>query len=405
MIRTVYRVKKPVLGDLIFHFPAAPVSSVSSSVFTDNSSFTPCRRGVIMFSEWRTLLHIVALFPCLVLAVAGTGCDAIKSATQQPDQAAPVPAVVSPDPATPAPTVPSVPPPVVKTPQQTIEEFFALPTVEIRDEHLQQLAALTEGLDTITSLDLTRSGVSDEGLKTLAAFPKLAELILTDTRITNTGLATVATVQSLRTLTLANMRGIDDNGIKSLSPLKALESLTISACSVTDVMLPTLAEFEALQVLNLTGDPDIYGKDFKLLTAKGAFRNLRELHVSGSKFGYYGLEQINKLDQLEVLRASGCEAAGPAISGLGGCAGLRILDLSQNKLQDDHVKGVNKLKKLEELRLSQMNLTDECLNSIKTMKQLKHLDLSQTRVTVDAIKLLKQKFLKDTEILAAGEKF
>ena len=341
----------------------------------------------------------------VILVVAGSGCDAMKSVTDQNAAPAPVPTAPVVESSAPVQPAPVAPVPVVKTPQQIIAEFLGLPSAEKRDDGLKQLAELKEGLDAVTDLDLTRSGVSDDGMKALVAFPKLEKLNLSDTRVSNAGLASVAEVKSLRTIILANQRGIDDNGILALAPLKDMESLTINGCSVTDVVLPTLAEFEGLQVLNLSGNTEIYGKDFKTLTAKGAFRNLRELHVRGSKFGYYGLEQMNKMPKLEVLLAGSCELAGPAINGLAGCEHLRVLDLSQNRLQDDNMKGVSRLKNLEELRLNDLPLTDECLNSIKTMKNLKVLNLNGTRVTEPKIQLLKEKFLKDTEILAIGQKF
>ncbi len=357
-----------------------------------------------MVSEFRDLAKVVTSVLCLTLLVVGSGCDAIKSAAQKKEEASPVPvAPVAEAPATPAPG-PAPPAPVAKTPQQIIDEFMAMPSVEKRNEHLQQLAELKEGLDAITSLDLTRSGVSDEGLKTLTAFPKLTELILSDSRVGNAGMVSVAEVQTLRTLTLANLRGLDDIGIQNLSPLKDLVSLTVSACAVSDGVLPTLAGFEGLQVLNLSGNSELYGRDFKVLLAKKAFRNLRELNVNGSKFGWYGLEEIGKLGQLEVLRASGCEAVGKALN-LAGCDDLKVLEISRNQMQDDNIKGINRLKKLEELRLAGMPLTDECLKSIRTMKHLKVLDLDSTNVTLEAIKALKEKSLPDTEILAGGQKF
>lgn len=344
---------------------------------------------------------------CLLWAafiVTLSGCDAIRSMTEKPADPAPAPQVApSAPPVAPAPA--PVPVPVARTPEQVISEFLALSSPEKNDDNLKQVSELKEGLDAITVLDLSRSAVTDVGMKYLAALPKLGELDLTETRVTSGGLASVAEVKSLKSLTLARMRGVDDLGIQNLLPLKDLQSVTVSGCAVTDGILPMLAEFEGLQFLDLSGNPDVYGKDFKTLTAKGAFRNLRELNVIGSKFGFYGMEKMNDLPQLEVLRAARCELVGVALNGMNGCDELRVLDLSGNNMQDANMKGVNRLKKLEELRLGQLNLTDDFLNTAKTMKELKILDLRETRVTLPAIKLLKEKFLKDTEILAFDQKF
>ncbi len=356
-----------------------------------------------MVFEWRSWVKVVASASCLMLVVCSSGCDALNSVNQEKVTEQTVPAPVPPAPIAPPPVTP---PPIVKTPQEIMEGILALPNAEKRDEHLQQLSELKEGLNAITTLDLSRSGVSDEGLKHLTAFPQLTELNLAETRVSNTGLVSVAEVKTLRSLTLGNLRGVDDLGVKHLSSLKELKSLTITACPVTDQVFTTLAELDGLQVLNLSICPDIYGKGFQLLTTKGHFKNLRELQVSGSKFGNYGMDQLNKLPQLEILRASRCEMAGATIMGLTGCDRLKVLDLSGNSFFDDNMKIVSRLKNLEELRLAQINgLTDESLNSLKIMKSLKILDLEGTRITEPAAKLLKEKFLRDTEIQAAGQKF
>ncbi len=355
-----------------------------------------------MILAWRSWVRVVVSVSYLMLVVCSSGCDALNSVNKEKKEEA-VPAPVPPPPIAPPPVTPA---PVVRTPQEIREGILAMPNSEKRDEHLQQLSELKEGLDTITTLDLSRSGVSDEGVKHLIAFPQLTELNLAETRVSNAGLVSVAEVKTLRSLTLGNLRGVDDTGVKHLSSLKELQALAITACPVTDLVFATLAELDGIETLNLSNCPDIYGKGFQLLTTKGHFKNLRELQVSGSKFGNYGMDQLNKLPQLEILRASRCEMAGATIMGLNGCDRLKVLDLSGNSFFDDNMKIVSRLKNLEELRLAQMNgLTDECLNSLKIMKSLKVLDLEGTRVTESAVKLLQEKFLKDTEILAVGQKF
>ena len=416
-IRQVCKVRlalqRAVPKKLVFHFSASSVSSGDPPAFVGNSSFS-LMGGVIVISELcssakvGSVAKVVASVVWLMLIVASSGCDAINSVNTD-NAAESVPAPVAAAAVTPPPSpaeVPMPPAPIMRTPKEIIDEILAMPSIEWRDEHLTQLAGLTEGLDAVTKLDLTRSGVSDEGMKTLTAFPQLAELNLAETRVTSTGLASVAQATSLKSLTLVNLRQVDDNGIKHLASLKGLESLTIAACPVSDAIFATLAEMEELQKLDLSSTPNIYGKGAILPTNKRGFRNLRELRVSGTKFGYFGFEQLSKLPQLEVLMADRCEAAGPVIMGLTGCEELKVLDLSGNSLLDDNLKVLSRLKNLEELRLSQINaLTGTCLHSIKTLKQLKLLDLEGTRVTQPEIEILKKMFLKDTKILAVGQTF
>jgi Leucine-rich repeat (LRR) protein len=218
-------------------------------------------------------------------------------------------------------------------------------------------------------------------------------------------MASIAEVKTLRSLTLAKTRNVDNEGIKSLTALKDLESLTVTSLAISDDVISSLAELQGLQVLDISGNPDLYGRGFKELAAKGAFKHLRELQCGGTKFGTYGLEKMELLPKLEVLRAGGCEAVGVAVNGLTACDQLKVLDLSRNTMTDGNIKGINRLKNLEELSLADMPLTDEIFDSIKSMKKLKVLNVQGTRVSEPAVKLLKEKFLKDTEIHALQQKY
>ncbi|RLS55896.1 MAG: leucine-rich repeat domain-containing protein [Planctomycetota bacterium] len=339
---------------------------------------------------------------CLYLLALSSGCDAIKSVSDTPTEVA----TATPEPAAPMPTpaVPPMPEPMVpKTAQQVIAEFQSLKPIERQDHHLKALTELSEGLEAIQSLDLSRSGISNEGLSYLPKLSALKELDLTETRVSNGGMVSVAQVTTLRTLVLRKIEQVDNTGIQALTSLTNLEDLTIAMLPISDGVMDSIKEMKGLRRLDVSGNSSLLGQQFSDLVGKGHFTSLRELVVSQTQFGFYGLKQMNKMKELEIFRAAQCEIVDGAVTGLGGCEALRVLDVAHNKLTDDGIKGINRMKKLEELNLSGNQVTNNALLQFKTMKQLKKLSLDSTAVTESAVTELKTKFLKETEIQVAGK--
>ena len=293
--------------------------------------------------------------------------------------------------------------PVAKTPQQVIEEFLALQSIERRDEHLKTLSELPEGLEAVTVLDLSRSGVTDTGMSYLPKFPALDEIDLSETRISNSGMTAVGQVPTLRKIVLRAVQQVDNTGIQALTKLEKLEELTLATLPISDGVMESIKEMKGLRRLNISGNRTLLGMEFSNLVSKGHFESLEELNVSQTQFGFYGLKQMNKLKNLQILVAMQCEIADGLVTGLGGCESLRILNVGQNKLTDEGIKGINRMKKLEELNLSGNLITDKAVVQFKTMKQLKSLNLDATGVTAAEAGELKTKSLTDTVIIAEGK--
>jgi Leucine-rich repeat (LRR) protein len=76
-------------------------------------------------------------------------------------------------------------------------------------------------------LDLTDTHVTDAGLAHLASLPKLQQLRLDGTPITDDGLVHLGKLKSLRELSLSGIK-ISSDGAKHLQDLQSLESLDLS---------------------------------------------------------------------------------------------------------------------------------------------------------------------------------
>lgn len=144
----------------------------------------------------------------------------------------------------------------------------------LQDSHIGAIGTL----ESIESLNLAQTGVSDRAFEKLGALPHLKVLGLQGTLVTGSGLAknplpkltqlhvgttdfSDAALRSLKdspelaVLDLSNCKAITDRGVAELAALEKLESLNLSLTRVTDAVGPTLAKFAQLKRLNLYGVP------------------------------------------------------------------------------------------------------------------------------------------------------
>lgn len=108
----------------------------------------------------------------------------------------------------------------------------------VNDDDLRTLAGLEDKLE---RLNLSRTDISDEGLRRIAQMQRLEQLRLDSHRITDQGLAELAALKQLRFLHLLHAP-IGDAGLAHLHALKQLESLYLDGTKVTDDGLARLLE-------------------------------------------------------------------------------------------------------------------------------------------------------------------
>lgn len=92
------------------------------------------------------------------------------------------------------------------------------------DDHA--VADLLPIADHVTELDLSRSRISDEACKTIAAMPLLTALDLRQTAVGDQGVAALATCKELRVLNLFGTK-VGDYGLAAADALKHLEELYV----------------------------------------------------------------------------------------------------------------------------------------------------------------------------------
>ena len=116
--------------------------------------------------------------------------------------------------------------------------------------HLQPLNRLTRLI--VSNPGVDDAGVDDAGAQHLASLIALEEVFLTDCRLTDAGLASLATLPKLTRLVLATAPAITDAGMTSIGRMTRLEDLQVTgAPDLTDAGLLPLRGLSRLRVLEL----------------------------------------------------------------------------------------------------------------------------------------------------------
>ncbi|MGH7199914.1 MAG: leucine-rich repeat domain-containing protein [Planctomycetaceae bacterium] len=128
--------------------------------------------------------------------------------------------------------------------------FF--PDAEIANEDFARIVDdLNLVNEEITTLDLSRSDIGDEGVRELYRLEHLVYLDLSSTGVTDEGLASVAQIEGLQYLFLAET-AVTDAGLAHLRPLRQLIVLNLDHTAVTDAGMDELSHLEQLAQLHVS---------------------------------------------------------------------------------------------------------------------------------------------------------
>lgn len=406
------------------------------------------------------------LVPLVLIVCGATGCDempVIQGLTSEEEKPDPVP--VTPKPvrvpgynqaSSQRPTQPVTPP--KRTPEEVLADFRELEPDQIDDSHLATLAGLEEGLEVFSSLDLSGSKVTDSGLEHLVKFTGLRELHLNNVAITAAGLASVAKVETLESLSLAgaphrgtgltsfddglaqleqmhhlrelNLTGVNltDAGLAPVGTLVHLERLVLNRTSVSDGGLTHLKGLANLQVLELNGtritdqgfvnfaklrklhtllvkSTRIDGSGFQFMKSRRKGAGLKVIEASHTRFGVRGFDNIIGSKTLESLTVVNAFVNDGSLRGLKGCTNLRELRLDNNlKISDPGLQIVGTLKNLEVLSLERnRRVTDATLVMLsKKQKKLRELNLNGTSCSAAGVQQL-MKLLDGVKVMYANQ--
>ena len=165
------------------------------------------------------------------------------------------------------------------------------------DDAATALAAAT----TITDLQLSEGGLTDEGVKQLAALTKLQSLTLTQNpKVKGTTIPALVAAKDLNSLTVTGCPLGDLIGWSALKKLPKLTTLSLARAQVTDAGLKELGQLAQLTTLSLEGTP---------LTDAGLaelvrLRALKSLTVMDTKITDEAVATLSQMKQLTYLGVS-----------------------------------------------------------------------------------------------------
>ncbi len=107
-------------------------------------------------------------------------------------------------------------------------------------------------LPRLTELDLVGSEVTDSDLRAFAGLPNIEEIALDETAVTDNGLSAVASLPRLKVLSLSGC-DIADQGLAYFSGNSSLEEIDLRNTYVTDAGMEHLATIKPLQTVHLSG--------------------------------------------------------------------------------------------------------------------------------------------------------
>lgn len=255
--------------------------------------------------------------------------------------------------------------------------------------------------------------ITDVGCKILSKLP-IQHMLLQARKVTDDGLLSLASIESLRGLGLGQCK-ITDKGVMALS--ENLQTLGIAETQITDKCMSHIAKMHGLVLLNVT-DGDISDDGLCQLTQLP----LMELWIAHTKVTDRSLIALGKgkanLNSLSAVNTRISEKGLRALKhmpiwrlDLGSCENidddcikmlaadfpkLTSLTIDDTSVTPASFKTLAEMKGLTYLRLSRLRFKESDLDPIMTLPNLQNLDVTNTNVT-DKIfeKLAKMPNLKE----------
>jgi hypothetical protein len=191
----------------------------------------------------------------------------------------------------------------------------------------------------------------------------------------------ISRLTGLRTLTLDGTDA-DDRDVEFISTrMPSLQSLNLGYTKITDKGLASIAKMRSIRSLSFQKDA-ITAKGLTHLAQNPA---LAEIDFNATDINDDALRVLSKMSSLSVLNFAKTKISDKGLSHLRTLPSIRKLDLSGTLVTDAGVRDVlAKLENLEELNLSATKVTDAGVAHLAKLKHLRKLWLRELRAVSDA---------------------
>ena len=159
----------------------------------------------------------------------------------------------------------------------------------------------TDAHGAVTGVNLRGSWVTDTDLRRLAEYPQLTTLDLSLTHITDEGMAELKNLPNVTDLNLYYAEYVTDQGVAAIKNWKKLKRLNLHGTKSSDTALEHIAGITSLESVDVGAT---------LMTDVGLERlttlaNLKELTMGANELGDAGLQALRQLPTLTYLDLSG----------------------------------------------------------------------------------------------------
>jgi Leucine-rich repeat (LRR) protein len=210
---------------------------------------------------------------------------------------------------------------------------------ETNDEALNKMPNPTFAFN----LSVSGPNVSDEGLKGVGRCKLVGSLLISDTKITQTGLRELRGLGHLSVLGLINNDRVSAEGLKELQTLPQLTELSLIYMRISDSALENLTQLKQLTMLVIKRKPATPRDPTDSLTASGLkklgeFKNLTSLTLFSCPLDDSVLTELKQLHDLKSLVISGAHITDLGLLELKELKNLTRLALEHTQVTDEGVK-------------------------------------------------------------------
>ena len=267
-------------------------------------------------------------------------------------------------------------------------EFLQLDGSEVTDQGFAHVANLKK----LTILDIPGVRITD--LAPVADLVQLDLLILAPARATPArsvpGPGGPSSLEPLRRLTkvtqliLGDTR-IEDRDLAVVAGLPKLNNLQMGASGITEAGLARLAESKSLGCLGLA---DTSVADLRPLAPR--LPAISTLWMENSHLTDAGIEPLLRGNRLTDLTITGSRMTDAGLDHLASLTSLWRLRLDRSAITDAGLARLKSLKSLKILSLTETKLTDSSVETLAGFQSLKSLNLDRSGISPAGIERLKQ---------------
>jgi Leucine-rich repeat (LRR) protein len=261
----------------------------------------------------------------------------------------------------------------------------------------------------VVAINLGGTWINDAEILELLDFPKLVQLDLSHTRISDEGLLRLAPAAQIEDLNLLYAEQVTDLGTNAIKRWHRLKSLNMRGTRVADDTLAIVGELTQLETLDIanTNVTDAGLENLAPLT------KLKHLALGRTRVDESTFAILRLLSTLESLDLSGPRGAvrnqrgrtsGPMpealVSAIADLKELRTLKLGHSEIDATGLRKLAVLRKVEKLGLECCpRVDDAALRELAGWRSLRYLDVQETKVTTAGIAAL-QSALPAVQILS-----